>query len=529
VVVLWSPSAVTSTWVLDEAAEGRDLAKLVPVLIEECKPPLGFRQYQTVDLTRWTAPGALPQPLLEAVSKAIANDHNDLPNLAPRVRVSICVLPFANMSGDAEQEYFSDGISEDITTDLSKISALEVVARNTAFSFKGGSDAVEKIAKQLGVSHLLEGSVRKAGNRVRITAQLIDGATGAHVWADRYDRDLTDIFAIQDEISKSIVDALRVKLLPAEKEAVEKRGTSNAEAYNLYLMARQYWIGGNWGDVRQIELVIRICQRAVELDPNYAKAWGLLAVVQSILKFTFGVGQEDGLRAAERALALDPSIAEAYVVRARHSYEHGQTEQVENALDDALRFEPDSWEVNKEAGRIFYFQRRFRDAVRHFEKAVSVAENDYHSWSLLSSAYRELEDEEGVLRAAKMIAEITERVVAQDPTNGSAISGGATAFAILGDFDRVRNWIDKALLVSPDNMIMRHNLACLSAEYLQDAHLALALLKPNFKQMTKSALNATIADPDLDSLREIPEFGEMLREAEARLRVTADVSGAAHQ
>jgi len=271
-------------------------------------------------------------------------------------------------------------------------------------------------------------------------------------------------------------------------------------------MARQYWIGGNWGDVRQIELVVRICQRAVELDPNYAKAWGLLAVVQSILKFTFGVGQEDGLRAAERALALDPSVAEAYVVRARHSYEHGQTEQVENALDEALRLEPDSWEVNKEAGRIFYFQRRFRDAVRHFEKSVSVAETDYHSWSLLSSAYRELGNEEGVLRAAKMISEITERVVAQDPTNGSAISGGATAFAILGDFDRVRNWIDKALLVSPDNMIMRHNLACLSAEYLQDSHLALALLKPNFKQMTKSALNATIADPDLDSLRELPEF-----------------------
>src|SRR4029079_12209777 len=130
---------------------------------------------------------------------------------------SICVLPFANMSGEAEQEYFSDGISEDIITDLSKVSALSAVAGTTAFMFKGQTVDVKDVAKSLGVSHVLEGSVRKAGSRVRITAQLIDGAKGDHIWADRFDRDLTDIFAIQDEISKAIVDALRLKLLPKEK------------------------------------------------------------------------------------------------------------------------------------------------------------------------------------------------------------------------------------------------------------------------------------------------------------------------
>ena len=129
------------------------------------------------------------------------------------------------MSGDSEQEYFSDGISEDITTDLSKISALGVVARNTAFTFKGRSVDVEEVARKLGVSHVLEGSVRKAGGRVRINAQLIDGATGEHVWAERYDRDLEDIFKIQDEISQAIIEALKVKLLPQEKKAIEKRGT----------------------------------------------------------------------------------------------------------------------------------------------------------------------------------------------------------------------------------------------------------------------------------------------------------------
>ena len=159
-------------------------------------------------------------------------------------RLAICVLPFANMSGDAEQEYFSDGISEDVITDLNKVSALSVVARNTAFGFKGKQVDVALIARQLKVSHILEGSVRKAGQRVRISAQLIDGSTGNHVWAERYDRDLNDIFALQDEISQAIVKALRLKLLPEEKQAIEQRGTDNVEAYNLYLMARQHYATG---------------------------------------------------------------------------------------------------------------------------------------------------------------------------------------------------------------------------------------------------------------------------------------------
>ena len=154
-------------------------------------------------------------------------------------RPSICVLPFANMSGDPEQEYFSDGISEDIITDLSKISALHVVSRNTAFTFKGKAVDVGQVASQLKVSHVVEGSVRKAAGRVRITAQLIDGANDSHLWAERYDRDLNDIFAIQDEISRAIVDALKVKLLPEEEKAIEQRGTENVDAYNLFLMARQ--------------------------------------------------------------------------------------------------------------------------------------------------------------------------------------------------------------------------------------------------------------------------------------------------
>src|SRR5207245_4651858 len=190
-------------------------------------------------------------------------------------RFSICVLPFANISGDAEQEYFSDGISEDIITDLSKISALHVVSRNTAFTFKGKAVDVGQVVSQLKVSHVVEGSVRKAAGRVRITAQLIDGANDSHIWAERYDRDLNDIFALQDEISHAIVDALKVKLLPEEKKAIERHGTDNVDAYNLYLMARQSYATGFEGDGRVNEAIIRFCRRAVEIDPNYAEAWAL--------------------------------------------------------------------------------------------------------------------------------------------------------------------------------------------------------------------------------------------------------------
>src|SRR6185312_11253022 len=223
--------------------------------------------------------------------------------------VSICVLPFQNMSGDPEQEYFSDGISEDITTDLSKVSSLEVISRNTAFTFKGQSVNVSQMARKLGVTHVVEGSVRKVGNQVRITAQLIDGRSGGHVWAERFDRDLTDIFTIQDEISKAIVRALKVKLLPEEREALERRGTSDVEAYNLYLLARQYWVTGNHGDVRREERVMRICGRAVEIDPYYARAWALLAIAQSSLRYGFSRQVDDGYAAAHAALAIDPSIA----------------------------------------------------------------------------------------------------------------------------------------------------------------------------------------------------------------------------
>ena len=154
---------------------------------------------------------------------------------------SIAVLPFSNMSGDPEQEYFADGVTEDLITDLSKVSGLSVIARNSVFTYKGKPADVQEVSRRFGVATVLEGSVRKAGLRIRINAQLIDGKDGTHLWADRYDRDLTDIFALQDEITKTIVEQLKVRLLPTEKQAIEAAPTQSIDAYNYYLQGRHFY------------------------------------------------------------------------------------------------------------------------------------------------------------------------------------------------------------------------------------------------------------------------------------------------
>ncbi|HRO28175.1 MAG TPA: TIR domain-containing protein, partial [Luteimonas sp.] len=221
VVVVWTPVSVISRWVRGEAREAAELGVLVPVRFEEARLPMDVRAIHTIDLDNWGGnPQSAPfQDLQRALGAMIARQHASRPlaggagataPAAEPARVAICVLPFSNMSGEAEQEYFSDGITEDIITDLSKVSALSVIARNSVFVYKGTHVDVSKVASELKVKYVLEGSVRKAGGRVRISAQLIDGANNNHIWAERYDRDSNDIFALQDEISEAIVKALKL-------------------------------------------------------------------------------------------------------------------------------------------------------------------------------------------------------------------------------------------------------------------------------------------------------------------------------
>ena len=443
---------------------------------------------------------------------------------ARATRLSICVLPFANMSDDQQQEYFSDGISEDIITDLSKVSALGIIARNTAFQFKGKSVDIPQIAKQLKVSHILEGSVRKSGNRLRITAQLIDGATGEHAWAERYDRNLDDIFALQDEISEAIVKALKLRLLPEEKKAIERRGTSNAEAYNLYLMARQNYVIGNEGYSNRAEAIVRLCRRATEIDPKYAQAWALMALGQMILYFTHGVKVDNGLEAAEHALALDPDLAEAHAIKARILSDLGRTDDANAEIATALKLDPDSYEVNKSAARLSYRQRNMKDAAHYFEKASSLMETDFNSALMLIPCYAEIGDSDSLLRAARVTLERAERTLAQDQNNGAAIAAGTSALAILGERDRAKEWMNRALLIDPDNMNMRYNFACTLLRQLKDSDTALEMLGPVFARWNSGFLKHAKADPALDALRDDPRFKVMLAVAEARVAAEGEAS-----
>jgi adenylate cyclase len=432
-------------------------------------------------------------------------------------KLSICVLPFANMSGDAEQEYFSDGISEDIITDLSKVSALRVVSRNTAFTFKGKHVELLQVARQLKVSHVLEGSVRKSGGRVRITAQLIDGSADGHIWAERYDRDLNDIFALQDEISEAIVKALKLKLLPEEKQAIERRGTDNAEAYNLYLMAKQTYGGGYEGDARRNETMIRLCKRATEIDPDYANAWALMALGKMLLRLAQGRSGDGGVADADRALALNPGLAEAHAVKARIFAEDGRHDEAFAETAIALRLDPESYEVNKSAGILSFRQRRLEDATRYWEKSMALAATDINSASMLVTCYSALGNTQATQRVAQIALSRAEKVLASDPNSGEAIGYAASALAALGQGERAKEWMNRGLLIDPDNTNMRYNFACDLASFLHDADGALELLEPVFAIMARGFLNHAKVDPDMDSLRDDPRFKALITAAETRL------------
>ncbi len=519
VVVMWSAEAAKSQWVRAEANVARAAGTLIQLRLDGAVPPLPFNEIQCADLVGWA--GDLEahgwKKVVASVAELIGGSAAQ-PTPGPAVRkLSICVLPFANMSGDPEQEYFSDGISEDIITDLSKVSAVSVTARNTAFGFKGKSPNVKDVARQLGVSHVLEGSVRKAGGRVRITAQLIDGASGNHLWAERYDRDLTDIFALQDEISEAIVKALKLKLLPEEKAAIEQRGTSNVEAYNLYLMARQLYVSGPEGHAKRASAIVRLCTRATEIDSGYALAWTLMAHAQMILRQTVGKKGDDGLVAAERALALDPNLAEAHAAKARILADIGRYDEALIEIDIALGQDSESYEVIRSAAYLSYKQQRVEDAIRYWEKATSLMETDINSPAMLMSCYVAVGNTDAARRSAQISLSRAEKALSLDPGNGAVMAYSAYALATLGEAERAKEQMRRALLIDPDDWNMRYNFACVLLIHLNEPDAALDVLGPVLENVAASFLNHIKVDPDFTRVRDNPRFKAMIAAAETRL------------
>ncbi|MGH8279346.1 MAG: TIR domain-containing protein [Gammaproteobacteria bacterium] len=528
VLVVWTPTSVISRWVRGEARDAAERGILVPVRFDQARLPIDVRAIHTTDLDGWREDPAHPAVLecLNALAAMIARSAAAqsakaagtaaAPSAAKEMpRFSICVLPFVNMSGDPEQDYFSDGITEDIITDLSKVSALSIISRNGSFLYKGKQVDIPRVARELKVSHVLEGSVRKAGGRVRISAQLIDGTINNHVWAERYDRDANDIFALQDEISHAIVKALKVRLLPEEKRAIEQRGTDSVEAHDLYLMARQLYIT-NQEDEHASKAIVRTCSRATEIDPKYAQAWALMAMGYRTLR-EMDLVSDDGMAAAERALTLDPNLAEAHAVNGYILQMRGDMDAAVAEAEIALKLDPESYEANRTAARLNYMQHRFEDAVRLYEKAVSLMETDVNSAMMLVSSYRALGDAAGLHRAAEVALKRADAFLAHDQSNAGVIAYSANALGALGEGERAKARMNRALLIDPDNWNMRYNFACALCGYLKDNNAALEMLKSLTTTATRPLLEYVKADPDFESLHNDPRYQAMVAAAEARL------------
>jgi adenylate cyclase len=298
------------------------------------------------------------------------------PHLAPPDKPSIAVLPFTNMSDDPEQEYFSDGISEDIITDLSKIAGLMVISRNSSFCYKGRSVDIRTVGRDLGVRSVLEGSIRRVGNRVRITAQLIDAATGGHLWAERYDRDLTDIFEVQDEVTRRIVEALRVTLSPTERARLVGSETANIDAYDCFLRGREAIIEKT--KTREtFERAKKFLLRTLELDPNYSEAYALLGFAYSFdyqnrwtedPNSSLGVAKEY----ARQSIAKDPNEPSAHCLAAQVAIFEKDLDRAKAEIDIALSLNPNFALAHNLLGSILSYLGRPLEAIPVIEHAMRL-------------------------------------------------------------------------------------------------------------------------------------------------------------
>src|SRR5438093_541643 len=374
-------------------------------------------------------------------------------------RPSIAVLPFNNMSGDPEQEYFSDGITEDIITDLSKVSALSVIARHTSFTYKEKAVKVQNVGKELGADFILEGSVRKAGARVRVTGQLINSNDGTHIWAERFDRDLTDIFAIQDEITHAIVEQLKVKLLPQEKKSIGKAPTDNLEAYNYYLKGRELFHRGSKSFYRAAR---EMFVKATELDPSYARAYAGIADCDTFLylRTTEPISFEAILAMSEKALALDNGLAEAHASRGAALSAVKRYPEAEAEFEKAIGLDPNSFEAHYFYARACVFQGKIEQATALFERAAAIKPDDYAAFCILTQFYNSLGRKEDAKEAARKGAKLAERQLTLHPDDAKAAELGSGSLIEIGEFDRAREWIARALALEPDNPVTHYNAAC---------------------------------------------------------------------
>jgi len=421
---------------------------------------------------------------------------------------SIAVLPFANMSANPEDEYFSDGMTEEIINALAKIEELNVVSRTSVFALKGKDQDARTTGEQLAVSSLLEGSVRRSGNTLRVTAQLVDTADGYHLWSERYDRELEDVFAIQDEIAENIVRALRVILSDEEKRAIAKAPTVDVEAYDYYLRGRQYF---HQTRKKSLQYARQMFARAIEVDPNFALAYAGIADCSSLLHMYYPsqevtLGQADS--ASQKALELDTESAEAHAARGFALWQMKRGDEAEKEFEKAIQLDAKQFEAHYFYARQSFAKGDLDKAARLFERASKVRD-DYQAAFFAAQSLAAMAREDEARAAYRRALQIVRDHLELTPDDPRAATMRAVSLCRLGQLEEGLEWAERAVAIDPDDAGVRYNVACLySLEGQVDK--AIECLK-DAVQVGFGSKDWMENDPDLDPLRGDDRFQELLK------------------
>lgn len=420
-------------------------------------------------------------------------------------RRSIVVLPFANMSDEAKNEYFSDGITEEILILLARQPGLRVASRTTSFSFKQSDSDVRAVADKLGVEMVLEGSVRRAGNRVRIVAQLIDARSDAHLWSDRFDREIEDIFAVQSEIAGSIVKAMD---LNRELSKPVEAPTRSIEAYDYYLRGRQYF---HIVSDSALTIAAQLFRRAIAVDPGFARAYAGLADTESMIAQWLNRTPER-LEAADeasrQALKLAPDLAEAHSSRGFALSLQGDFATASREFERALELDPQNYEALYLYGRSRFAEGRLREAAELWARAHTTQPDEFQSISLRALALRNIDAEESKIAAEQTIAAVRQRLEL-NPDDLRALSLGPSHFIDAGFVDEGIGLAERALRLAPDDIGVLYNTACTFAR----AGLKERALDNLERRLQKAGIiyrEWVEQDSDLESLRDEPRFQAIL-------------------
>jgi len=476
-----------------------------------------------------TINGSIPESVDKAVGKAMAvetsgrystvaqfgqalasdtlttpTDTASLPKAVVSAAKSVAVLPFANLSADPENEYLTDGIADEIISALTKVQSLRVISRTSSFAFKGKNEDIGEIGRKLKVSTVLEGSVRKLGNRLRLTAQLVNVADGSNLWSERYDREIEDIFEIQDEISSAIVKALRVILSEGEKKAIENKPRTNIQSYDYYLRGRQFF---HQLRRRSLEYARQMFNKAIELDPEYALAYTGVADSSSLL-YTYFDARDFNLRqadkASKKALELEPELAEAHVSRGIVASLTKHFVEAEEAFTKAMKLEPKMFEAAYWYGMGLMAEGRFEDAIKMFDRASVLRPEDYQAAHFTGQAYNALgmkQEKEAQLRRGLKLMEGTLEL---NPDDARAANLAAGVFASLGEHDNAIKYGERSLAIDPEDPMLLYNVACMYAS-LGRVDQAISCLE---RAVDKGFGHREWIDndPDLIPIRDNPKF-----------------------